>query len=203
MPTARAATIVHCCWFCRGWTPPARAASSRTSWAAPTRWGSATPDSGRPPRRSVRTTTCGGSTTHCRRRATSGCSIARTMRTCSSCGFMIWCPATSGKAATTRLTPSRKNSSSRAPQWSRWRCSSRSMSRSADWPSGSTGPTGTGSTTRAILTSANSGPPTRRPIRRYWIEPRRTMRRGTWCPAIRSGTANWPSPNFSSKRSQL
>ena len=75
---------------------------------------SATPASACPPRRSASTTTCGASATRCRRPAISGCSTARTTRTCWWCGCTTWCRPTSGAPATTRSTRSRRNSSTAA-----------------------------------------------------------------------------------------
>ena len=194
-PTARRATRARYCSFCREWTLPARAASSKTLWERAIRWGSATPGLGRPPRMSAHTTSCGGSATHCRRPVTSVSSIARTTRTYWWSGSTSWCPVMSGKRATTRSTPSRRSSPSRVPPWSRSRCSSLSMSRSVASPNVSNDQTGIGSTTRAISTSGNYGRPTRRRIRRCWTGRRPNTRRGSCCHATRSGTASWPSPN--------
>jgi polyphosphate kinase 2 (PPK2 family) len=55
-----------------------------------------------------------------------------------------------------------------------------------------TDPTNSGSTTRAISMSENSGRPTRRPINWCWTGLPPTTHRGTWCRATRSGTADWP-----------
>ncbi len=82
-PTARQGDRARCCWYCRAWTPRARAASSKHVV------GAGKPD-GHPlhrlretrPTRSGPTTSCGGSPGRCRRPGTSGCSTAHTTRTC-------------------------------------------------------------------------------------------------------------------------
>ena len=56
----------RCCWSCRAWTPPARAASCATSSARSTPRGSGRRRSRPRPRRSASTTSCGGSATPCR-----------------------------------------------------------------------------------------------------------------------------------------
>ena len=48
-PTAkRGATTARCCWCCRAWTPRAKAASSNTLWERLIRWASGTPAFGVP-----------------------------------------------------------------------------------------------------------------------------------------------------------
>ena len=73
---------VACCWSCRAWTPPARAACCATPSGWSTRRACGSPRSRRRPRRSCATTSCGGSGGRCPRPATSGSSTAPTTRTC-------------------------------------------------------------------------------------------------------------------------
>ena len=166
-PTAGPATPVRCCWCCRAWTPRARAESSNTlsergnpqgirytSFGKPTeeelahhylwRIRNALPAGG--PHRGVRPLALRG------RADRPGAQPGAARRL--------------GRALRRDQRVREANSSTAARRSSRWRCSSRSTSRRSDWPSGSNGPTNTGSTTPPTSTNACCGRCTRRPTRR-------------------------------------
>ena len=93
-PTAGKVTIDQCCWSCRAWKPPARAASSPMSWVPAIRWGSTTTASASPPRGSSPPLPLADQQSPSARRTYRGVRTDRTTRTYWSCGCTSWCPPT-------------------------------------------------------------------------------------------------------------
>ena len=133
-----------CCWCCRAWTPPARAACCATPSDWSTRRASGSPRSRRRPRRSAPTTSCGGSS-----KALPEPGLRRGLRPlplrgrADRAGPRAGADPRRSSAATARSTTSRRGSSTTAPRSSSACSTSPPTSRrSGCWP---------GSTTRQAL----------------------------------------------------